>query len=121
MNIDFKVSTEPFSQKRFGKCFMQEQEWAFKKCMDCGGELELIKKNEFEEVKQCKDCGRKTLLLKKIREDEVRSGIKKFFAQLTPRCTECGSKLSRYWFYTENCQIQKCPCCGHINRVNIKK
>lgn len=126
-NTQENALSELFSQKRGGKCFMQEQEWAFKKCMNCGGELELIKKNEFEEVKQCKDCGRKTLLLKKIREDEVRSeeGIKliakKFLAQLTPRCKECGSKLSHYWFYTENCQIQKCPCCGHINRVNIKK
>ena len=70
MKIKVNVSTEPFfSQQRFGKCILQEQEWAFKKCMDCGGELELIINNEFEEVKQCKDCGRRTLLLKKIRKE----------------------------------------------------
>ena len=72
MNIDFEVSTEPFfSPQRLGKSIMQEKEWAFKKCMDCGGELELIHCTEFEEVKQCLKCGRKTLLLKKIRKEEL--------------------------------------------------
>ena len=71
MNIDFKVSTEPFfSQKRCGKPIMQQKEWAFKKCMDCGGELKLIHCTEFEEVKQCQECGRKTVLLKKIKKEE---------------------------------------------------
>ncbi len=65
--IDFNI-TEPFPQLRSGKCCLQQHEWAFKKCMDCGGELELILNNEFEEVKECKDCGRRTLLIKKIRE-----------------------------------------------------
>ena len=70
MNIDFKVLTDPFfSQKRCGKLIMQQEEWAFKKCMDCGGELELIHCTEFEEVKQCRECGRKTFYLKKIREE----------------------------------------------------
>lgn len=71
MKIDFKVSTEPFfSQKRWGKSIMQQKEWAFKKCMDCRGELKLIHCTEFEEVKQCQECGRKTFLLKKIRKEE---------------------------------------------------
>ena len=68
MTIKINVSTEPFPQYRSGKVIMQQQEWAFKKCMDCGGELELILNNEYEEVKQCKDCGRRTLLVKKIRD-----------------------------------------------------
>ena len=53
---------------RVGKCIMQEKEWAVKKCMDCGGELELILNNEFKEVKQCKNCGRRTLLIKKLKK-----------------------------------------------------
>ena len=67
--IDFNISTEPFPQFRSGKWCLQQQEWAFKKCMDCGGELELILNNEFKEVKECKDCGRRTLLIKKIRKE----------------------------------------------------
>lgn len=55
--------------KRMGKTIMQQEEWASKKCMDCGGELEMIICNEYEEVKQCQDCGRRTLLLKMIRDD----------------------------------------------------
>ena len=55
--------------ERTGKTIMQQKEWATKKCMDCGGELELIICNEYEEVKQCQKCGRKTLLLKKIRPE----------------------------------------------------
>ena len=70
MNIKVNVSAEPFfSQKRCGKSVLQQQEWATKKCMDCGGGLELIETNEFEEVKRCKDCGRRTFLVKKIRKD----------------------------------------------------
>lgn len=54
---------------RVGKCIMQEKEWAVKKCMDCGGELELILNNEFKEVKQCKNCGRRALLIKKLKKE----------------------------------------------------
>ena len=54
---------------RVGKCIMQETEWTVKKCMDCGGELELILNNEFKEVKQCKNCGRRTLLIKKMKKE----------------------------------------------------
>ena len=56
--------------KRMGKTIMQQKEWATKKCMDCGGKLELIICNEYEEVKQCQDCGRKTLILKTIRDED---------------------------------------------------
>lgn len=56
---------------RYGKCIMQEKEWAVLKCKDCGGKFELIESNEFEEVKQCRECGRKTLLIKKIRKEAV--------------------------------------------------
>lgn len=55
--------------ERSGKIIMQQEEWAFKKCMDCGGKLELIKCNEYEKVKQCQKCGRKTLFLNMIRND----------------------------------------------------
>lgn len=44
----------------------------------------------------------------------------KIFAHLTPRCSECGSKLSPYWFYTEYYQVQICDECGHINRKRRK-
>ena len=57
------------SSKRVGKTIMQQEKWASEKCMDCGGKLELITCNEYEEVKQCKKCGRKTLLVKMIRND----------------------------------------------------
>lgn len=63
------MTEELGSPSRWGKVVLQEQQWANLKCMDCGGELELILNNEYEEVKQCKECGRRTLLLKKIRDD----------------------------------------------------
>ena len=61
--------------KRSGKTIMQQEKWAFKKCLDCGGKLELINCNEYEEVKQCQNCGRKTLLLKIISNDKRREKI----------------------------------------------
>ena len=53
---------------RVGKSIMQKWDWDNLKCK-CGGEMELIKSNEFEEVKQCKECGRTHMLVKKVRKD----------------------------------------------------
>lgn len=53
----------------FSKSLMIENEWKNLKCEKCGGEMELEKVTEFEEVKSCKDCGREVLLIKKLRED----------------------------------------------------
>lgn len=52
----------------FSKSLMIENEWDNLKCEKCGGELELEKNNEFEEVKVCKDCGHKVLFIKKLRK-----------------------------------------------------
>lgn len=53
----------------FGKALLAEEEWKNLKCDECSGEMELVKNNEFEEVKTCKDCGYKVLLIKKLRYD----------------------------------------------------
>ena len=58
-----------FPQKRLGKCVMQENEWTALKCRDCGGEMDLIKNNEFEEVKECKECKSRYLLVKRVRDE----------------------------------------------------
>ena len=58
------------SSQRWGKVVLQKQQWATLKCMDCGGELELMLNNEYEEVKICQDCGSRILLIKKIREEK---------------------------------------------------
>lgn len=52
----------------YGKVVMIENDWENLKCVKCGGEMELEKVTEFEEVKSCKDCGRKVLFIKKLRE-----------------------------------------------------
>lgn len=53
----------------FGKSLMIENDWNNLKCEKCGGEMELEKTTEFEEVKCCKDCKRRVLLIKKLRDD----------------------------------------------------
>ncbi len=53
----------------FGKTLMMECKWENLKCEKCGGEMELEKITEFEEVKSCKDCGHKVLFIKKLRDD----------------------------------------------------
>ena len=68
MKNDINVFSEFFSRQAFAECIMQEEEWRVKRCKDCGGEMDLILNNKFEEVKQCKECGRKTMLIKKIKE-----------------------------------------------------
>ena len=35
---------------------------------------------------------------------------------LTPRCKECGAKLSSYPFYTEEYELYFCDKCGAENR-----
>ena len=48
---------------------MIENDWENLKCVKCGGEMELEKVTEFEEVKSCKNCGREVLFIKKLRDD----------------------------------------------------
>ena len=56
-----------YSNFRTGKTFMIQQ-WDHLKCKECGGETELVKVNDFEEVKQCKECGKRHMLIKKVRK-----------------------------------------------------
>ena len=53
----------------FGKVWMVENDWENLKCVKCGGEMELKKVTEFEEVKSCKNCRREVLFIKKLRND----------------------------------------------------
>ena len=50
-NIKTDLSENIFlSERRCGKTLLQEQQWRNLKCYDCGGEMELIKNNKYEEV-----------------------------------------------------------------------
>lgn len=69
--MEIEMTEELFgSSQRWGKVALQKQQWATLKCMDCGGELEIEKDNEFESVNVCQDCGSRALLIKKIRKEK---------------------------------------------------